>query len=290
MSVRDKNKRTEALLKDLIERSFKVRRDVLEMTTKAGSGHPGGSLSCVDILVTLYFHVMRHEPRNPTWPERDRFILSKGHAAPALYAVLAEAGYFPRAYLQDFRKLGSILQGHPDRNRVPGVENSSGSLGIGLSIANGMALAARLDKRDYRVYVLLGDGECDEGLVWEAAMFAAHYKLDNLVAIIDRNGLQIDGPTEYVLSVEPLSQKWRSFGWHVLEVDGHKHIDLIRVFDEAKTFKGRPSVVIAHTVKGEGVSFMRWIKDYHGKALTEEELKRALTDLEEWRQKCLKDM
>jgi transketolase len=275
----------EANIENLIEKSFKIRKHVLEMTTRARSGHPGGSLSCVEILVTLYFHVMRHNPKNPQWPDRDVFILSKGHAAPTLYAVLAEAGYFPIDELKKFRTLGGILQGHPDRNRTPGVENSSGSLGMGLSIANGIALAGKLDRKDYRVYVLLGDGECNEGLVWEAAMASTHYKLDNLTAVVDRNGLQIDGPTEIVMSIEPLAVKWRAFGWHVIEVNGHDIRALIQAFEEAKNVRFEPTVIIAHTIKGEGVSFMRWIKDFHGKALKEAELREALNDLRLWYEK-----
>ncbi|MDP2901402.1 MAG: transketolase, partial [Candidatus Bathyarchaeota archaeon] len=207
--------------------SRKVRAEVLRATTEAGSGHPGGSLSATDILVTLYWRVLRHDPKNPRWSERDRFILSKGHAAPALYAVLAERGYFPKAELHNLRLHGSMLQGHPDATRTPGVEVSSGSLGNGLSIASGIASAIRLDGMDSRVYCLLGDGECDEGLVWEAAMFAAHRRLDNLTAIIDRNGLQIDGPTEKDVSLEPLADKWRAFNRNVICASGHDHAKLL---------------------------------------------------------------
>jgi transketolase len=269
-------------MKQFLDKSYRIRKHVLEMTTQAGSGHPGGSLSCVDIIVALYFHVMRHDPKNPNWPDRDRFVLSKGHAAPTLYAALAEAGYIPIEELENLRKLGSPLQGHPDRNRVPGVENSSGSLGNGLAIANGMALAAKIDERPYRVYVLLGDGECQEGLVWEAAMFAAHYKIDNLTAIIDRNGLQIDGPTEQVMSIEPLASKWKSFGWNVIEVDGHDILAIIEACEEAKRVRGRPTVIIAYLIKGRGVSFMEWVTSFHGKTLTEEQCKKALQELDAW--------
>ena len=269
-------------LKDLMEKAYRIRRHVLEMTTLAGSGHPGGSLSCVDVIVALYFHVMRHDPKNPSWPNRDRFVLSKGHAAPTLYAALAEAGYVPLDELKTLRKLGSPLQGHPDRNRVPGIENSSGSLGHGLAIANGMAAAAKIDGEDHRVYVLLGDGECQEGLVWEAAMFTAHYKLDNLTAVVDRNGLQIDGPTERVMSLEPLADKWRAFGWHVIEVDGHDIAAIINALEEAKRVKGRPTVVIAHLIKGRGVSFMEWVASFHGKTLAPNDLEKALAELDAW--------
>lgn len=271
-------------LRALMEKAYRIRKHVLEMTTEAGSGHPGGSLSCVDVITALYFHVMRHDPKRPQWPDRDRFVLSKGHAAPALYAALAECGYFPIEELKTLRKFGSILQGHPDRNRVPGVEISSGSLGNGLAIANGMALAGKLDGRSYRVYVLLGDGECQEGLIWEAAMFAAHYKIDNLTAIIDRNGLQIDGPTEKVMSIEPLADKWRSFGWHVIEVDGHDMAAIIDACEEAKRVKGKPTLIIAHLVKGRGVSFMEWVASFHGKTLSPKDLEKALAELDSWYQ------
>jgi transketolase len=267
-------------LKELTEKAYRIRKHVLEITTAAGSGHPGGSLSCVDVIVALYFHVMRHDPKNLGWPDRDRFVLSKGHAAPTLYATLAECGYFPVQELKNLRKFGSILQGHPDRNRVPGIENSSGSLGNGLALANGMALAARIDGKSYRVYALLGDGECQEGLVWEAAMFSAHYKVDNLTAIVDRNGLQIDGPTEQVMSVEPLAGKWRSFGWHVIEVDGHDIPAIIEACELAKEVKGRPTVIIAHLIKGRGVSFMEWVAGFHGKTLSPKDLEKALAELD----------
>jgi len=269
-------------LKELAEKAYRIRRHVLEMTTAAGSGHPGGSLSCVDVITALYFHVMHHDPKNPSLPDRDRFVLSKGHAAPTLYAALAECGYFPVEELKNLRKFGSILQGHPDKNRVPGVENSSGSLGNGLAIANGMALAAKIDGRLYRVYALLGDGECQEGLIWEAAMFAAHYKIDNLTAIVDRNGLQIDGPTERVMSVEPFADKWRSFGWHVIEVDGHDIPAIIGACEEAKRVRGRPTVIIAHLIKGRGVSFMEWVAGFHGKTLSPKDLEKALAELDAW--------
>ncbi|MGD0803283.1 MAG: transketolase [Candidatus Bathyarchaeia archaeon] len=264
----------------LIKISRGIRADALRETTEAGSGHPGGSLSATDILVTLYWEVLRHDPRNPGWPDRDRFILSKGHAAPALYAVLAKRGYFPREELHHLREYESMLQGHPDATRTPGVEVSSGSLGNGLSIASGVASALKLDGRSSRVYCLLGDGECDEGLVWEAAMFVAHRKLDNLTAIIDRNGLQIDGPTEKVLSLEPLADKWRSFNWNVICVNGHDYAKLLAAFDEAKITTGKPTVIIADTVKGKGVSFMEGVVSFHGKACTSTELETACKELE----------
>ena len=257
-----------------------IRADVLRATTEAGSGHPGGSLSAADILVILYWRILRHDPKNPGWPDRDRFILSKGHAAPALYAVLAKRGYFQKEQLHHLREHESMLQGHPDATRTPGVEVSSGSLGNGLSVASGIALALKLDKKTSQVYCLLGDGECDEGLVWEAAMLAAHRKLDNLTAIIDRNGLQIDGPTEKVISLEPLADKWRAFNWHVICVNGHDHKKLIAALDEAKNTFGKPTVIIADTVKGRGVSFMEGVVGFHGKACTQTELETACKELE----------
>jgi len=257
-----------------------LRRHIIEMTAEAGSGHPGGSLSSADIVTALYFKVLRHDPRNPHWPDRDRFILSKGHAAPLLYAALAESGYFPVDELLTLRKLNSRMQGHTDRGITPGVEMSSGALGQGLSFGAGVALAARLDKKGHRTYVLLGDGECDEGQVWEAAMAAAHYKLDSVTAIVDRNGLQIDGWCCDVMNTEPLPDKWCAFGWHVIEVDGHDMGQLIDAFDQAKKVKGQPTVVIARTVKGKGVSFMENVAGFHGKAPTADEAKRALKELE----------
>jgi transketolase len=249
------------------------------MTTKAKSGHPGGSLSAADIITALYFHHLRHDPKNPKWEGRDRFILSKGHVCPALYAALARCGYFPREALWTLRQVGSILQGHPDLTKTPGIETSTGSLGQGLSIGVGMALAARLDGKGYRVYVLLGDGEIDEGQVWEAAMSAAHYKLDNLTAIVDFNGLQLDGFVKDVMSIEPVAEKWRAFGWHTIEVDGHNMREVLDALDAAERIKFKPTVIIAHTIKGKGVSFMENQVQYHGKALTEEQLKMALEEL-----------
>jgi len=255
-----------------------IRKHVINMIFNAGSGHPGGSLSCVDILTVLYFSHMNHNPRNPRWDGRDRFILSKGHAAPALYATLAECGYFPLSNLTSLRKFGSLLQGHPDTH-IPGIEASTGSLGQGLSVACGMALAAKMDNKKNRVYALLGDGECDEGQVWEAALFASHYKLDNLTAIIDRNGLQIDGPTEKILRLEPIAGKWREFGWNILEIDGNRIENIIEGLDTAKMNSGKPTAIIAHTLKGKGVSFMEWINAFHGKTLSKDEMKIALKEL-----------
>jgi transketolase len=257
----------------------KLRRHIITMIGKAGSGHPGGSLSAVEILTALYFKLMRHKPRDPHWEDRDRFILSKGHAAPLLYAVLAECGYFPVEELLTLRQLDSRLQGHTDRTITPGVEMSAGSLGQGLSFALGVALADRLDGQDYRVYVLLGDGECNEGQVWEAAMAASHYSVDNLTAIVDNNGQQIDGWNCDVMSLDPFAAKWQAFGWKVIEVDGHSIPQLIAAFKEAQKVKEQPAVIIAHTVKGKGVSFMENNPDFHGTAPNTMEVEFALKEL-----------
>lgn len=266
-------------ISELEVKAQKIRSHVVKMIYEAGSGHPGGSLSCVEILVGLYFYAMRHDPKNPTWEDRDYFVLSKGHAAPTFYAVLAEAGYFPLTELSSLRKMGSRLQGHPDKLKLPGVEVSSGSLGQGISVANGIALAERLDNRDNFVYVLVGDGECDEGQIWESAMLSSHYNLDNVIAIVDRNGLQIDGPTEKVLCIESIAEKWHAFGWNVIEIDGNQMEEVIGALDQAKRFKGKPTVIIAHTFKGKGVSFMEWIAAFHGRALNKEEMLIALKEL-----------
>ncbi len=270
---------TDQLIEKLNEIALGIRRDLLKMTTKAGSGHPGGSMSSADIIAALYFHHLRYDPKNPKWEDRDRFVLSKGHCCPALYAAMAKAGYFPRETLWTLRKLGSILQGHPDMVRTPGLDASTGNLGLGLSMGIGIALAGRLDRRDYRVYVLLGDGECDEGQVWEAAMAAAHYKIDSLLAIVDLNRIQLDGFTKDIMDLEPIAEKWKAFGWHVLEVDGNDMKEILDGLDMAEQFKQKPTVIIAHTVKGKGVSFMENQVKYHGRALTEEEVKRALEEL-----------
>jgi len=257
----------------------KLRRHIITMIGQAGSGHPGGSLSAVEIMTALYFKLMRHKPLDPQWPGRDRFILSKGHAAPALYAVLAECGYFPVEELMTLRQMGSRLQGHPDRTITPGVEMSSGSLGQGLSFGLGVALAGRLDEQDYRVYVLLGDGECNEGQVWEAAMATAHYNIDNLTAVVDNNGQQIDGWNCDVMSLDPFVAKWQAFGWNVIEVDGHSLPKLIAAFKEAQGVKGQPTVIVAHTIKGKGVSFMENNPDFHGTAPNSIEVELALKEL-----------
>jgi transketolase len=264
-------KLTDLQLQELKGHAMAVRRNILTMVTAAKSGHPGGSLSATDILTTLYFAVMHVSPDQLKDPNRDRFVLSKGHASPVLYATLAEKGFFPIEELLSFRKINSRIQGHPSMEDVPGVDMSTGSLGQGLSAANGMALAAKIDKRDYRVYAVLGDGELEEGQIWEAAMFAAHYKLDNLTIFIDFNGLQIDGPISEVMSPLPIPEKWRAFNWNVIEIDGHDFQAIYGAIETAKTVKGRPTVVVAHTVKGKGVCDMENVADWHGKAPTEEQ-------------------
>jgi transketolase len=266
-------------LPELQEISKRIRRDIIQMIGAAKSGHPGGSLSAVEILVTLYWDVMRHNPAQPEWPDRDRFILSKGHAAPVLYSVMAECGYTPKDQLQTLRKLGSIYQGHPDKRFIPALEASTGSLGEGLSLALGMGLAARADGRPTRIFCVLGDGESQEGQVWEAAMFGSYHKVDNVVAIVDYNGIQLDGFVKDILDVAPLADKWRGFGWHTLEVDGHDIGALQAAFAEAASVKGKPTAVVAHTVKGKGVSFMENNPKFHGVAPTKEEMEKALEEL-----------
>lgn len=256
-----------------------IRADILRMTEAAGSGHPGGSLSAVELMTVLYFNVLNHRPQELEWSERDRFILSKGHACPVVYAVMARSGYFPVEELLTLRKLGSRLQGHPNMKSLPGLESSSGSLGQGLSVANGLALAAKIDKRDYRVYCLMGDGELQEGQIWEAAMTAAHYKLDNVCALVDYNNLQIDGKVEDVKGIAPLKEKWLSFNWHVIEIDGHDLEQVEKAYAEAKQIKGKPSIIIAKTIKGKGVSFMEDVAGWHGKAPNSEELEQALKEI-----------
>lgn len=263
----------------LREKAKTLRIEILKMLTEAGSGHTGGSLSAADIVTALYFYKMRHRPDDPKWIERDRFILSKGHAAPVLYAALALSGYFDKTLLGTLRKLGSPLQGHPCSRKLPGIEISTGSLGQGLSIANGIAMGLKLDKLSSRVYCLLGDGEIQEGQVWEAAMTASHYNLDNLCAIIDNNGLQIDGHCCDVMCVEPIVNKWAAFGWHVIDINGHDMEAIVSALNEAETLKGKPTMIVARTVKGKGVSFFEGKVEYHGLAPTHEELEKALKEL-----------
>ena len=256
-----------------------VRADIVRMTSAAGSGHPGGSLSAVEAMTVLYFTVMNHRPAEPDWADRDRFFLSKGHACPVLYSVMARSGYFPVEELLTLRKCGTRLQGHPSCKTLPGIEVSSGSLGQGLSIANGFALSAKVSGTDRRSYCLLGDGELQEGQVWEAIMTAAHYKLDNVCAVVDYNGLQIDGNVENVMGIAPLEDKWRSFNWHVIECDGHDVSQMMAAYEEAKQTKGKPSVIIMKTIKGKGVSFMENVAGWHGKVPNGEELQKALDEI-----------
>ncbi len=260
-----------------------IRVDIIRMLTEAGSGHPGGSLSATEIVTGLFFHKMRHRPDDPFWADRDRFILSKGHCCPVLYAALAKTGYFPKEELLTLRKLGSRLQGHPypgrPGERLPGVETATGSLGQGLSIAIGMALAGRLAKKTYRVYALLGDGECQAGQVWEAAMLAPKAGLDHLCVIVDRNKIQNDDFVENTLSLEPFRAKWEAFGWHVIEVNGHDISQVLEALEKAEAVKGKPTVIIADTIKGKGVSFMENNPDWHGKAPNREEGERAIQEI-----------
>ncbi len=268
------------LVKELEARVKRLRKKIIKMIYTAQSGHPGGSLSCIDILICLYFHQMKIKPENPLWENRDRFILSKGHAAPALYAALAELGYFPKENLCTLRQVGSTLQGHPDMRKTPGIDMSTGSLGNGLSIGIGMALSARLSKKDYHVYVLIGDGECDEGEVWEAAMAAAKYKLDNLTVICDFNRVQLDGPIDKIMPLDSLSEKWKAFNWNVIEINGHKIEEILKALDEANQTKSKSTIIVAHTIKGKGVSFMEGKFQWHGRAPNKEEYKIALQELE----------
>ncbi len=263
----------------LEEQARQVRIEILKMLTISGSGHTGGSLSAADIATALFFYKMNHRPDNPKWIDRDRFVLSKGHAAPLLYTVLALSGYFETSMLSTLRKVGSKLQGHPSSKLLQGVEVSTGSLGQGLSISNGMALGLRLDNRTSRVYCLMGDGETQEGQIWEAAMSASHYFLDNLCAVVDVNGLQIDGRCCDVMKVEPVADKWKAFGWHVYDIDGHDMKAIVDALDDAEKLKGKPSVLIARTIKGKGVSIFEGKAEYHGLAPTAEELEKALKEL-----------
>lgn len=262
----------------LLEKKANIaRQKIIKVTTEVEGGHLAGSLSCIDILIALYFKVLRHDPCNPCWEDRDRFILSKGHGAPAFYVALAMAGYFPEEELFTLRKINSRLQGHPDCKKLPGVEISTGSLGQGLSVAVGMALGYKYDgKKDAHIYCLLGDGECDEGEIWEAAMFATHYNLTNITAIVDRNGYQIDGKTEEVMSLEPFDLKWKAFGWEVMKIDGHNMSEIVDALNQSR---GRRTVIIANTVKGKGVSFLENNNEYHAKPCCKEDCKRALEEL-----------
>ena len=261
------------------EKALLMRQDILRMVAQAGSGHPGGSLSAADMLAVLYFREMRIDPKNPKDPDRDRFVLSKGHASPVLYAALARRGFIPVEELSTFRRIDSRLQGHPSMKALPFVEMSTGSLGQGISAANGMAIAAKMDRRPLRVYVMIGDGELQEGELWEAAMTASHRKLDNLVALLDYNGLQIDGRIEDVKSLTGIRQRFQAFGWHVIEADGHDVEAIASALDEARGMKGKPSVIIAKTIKGKGVSFMEDQASWHGTAPKPDQLEQALGEL-----------
>jgi len=261
------------------EMAKRIRCHIVRMIARARAGHPGGSLSCADILTVLYFEKMNIDPKRPDWKDRDRLVLCKGHAAPALYSVLAERGFFPVDELMTLREINSRLQGHPDMRKTPGVDISTGSLGQGLSMANGMALAGKLDRKKYKVYAILGDGECQEGQVWEAAMASAHYKLDNIIAFVDRNQLQIDGSTEEVMALEPFAEKWKAFGWNVQVINGHDMAEIGSAVDRAIESKGKPNMIIAKTVKGKGVSFMECNLHFHGNAPSEEEARKALEEL-----------
>lgn len=273
-------------IKKLEEQVRQIRILIVEMLAKAGSGHPGGSLSSAEIITVLFFHILRQKPKDTDWPDRDRFHLSKGHTCPVLYAALAERGYFDKKELFKLRQLGAMLQGHPDR-RTPGIEVASGSLGQGLSVALGMSLAGKIDKKDYRVYCLMGDGEIQEGNIWEAAMAVAHFKCDNLCAILDYNGFQIDGKISDIMALEPLKDKWMAFGWHVVEIDGHNIKEIIEAFNEAADMKGKPTIIIAKTIKGKGVSFMENVVDFHGRTPNEDETKQALQELSKDEEKRL---
>lgn len=267
-------------LKNLEAKATKVRKNIVKMICEAKSGHPGGSLSGTDIVVALYNGIMNIDPKDPKKEDRDRFVLSKGHAAPLLYAVLADKGYIEEDLLLKLRAYGSPLQGHPDMNKVSGVEISTGSLGQGLSVANGMALSAKIYKKDYKTFILMGDGELQEGQVWEAAMTSAHYKLDNLVAFVDYNNLQIDGNVDEIMGVSPIDEKFRAFGWNVLEIDGHNFEEIIEAVSKASKVKGKPTMIVAKTTKGKGVSFMENVCGFHGKAPSTEETEKAVKELE----------
>ncbi|MFH1783758.1 MAG: transketolase [bacterium] len=267
-------------ISDLKKKVGEIRTDIINMISKAGSGHPGGSLSSAELLSALYFSKMKHNPEKVDWPDRDRFILSKGHACPLLYAILAKSGYFASSNLDTLRQTDSILQGHPDRIKTPGVDMSSGSLGQGLSVGVGLALAAKLDRKDWRTYVLMGDGELQSGAIWEAAMSASHYKLDNLCGIVDCNRFQIDGAVEDIMNIGPVVDKWKAFGWNSIEIDGHNLQEILKAYDDAAAAKDKPTVIVANTVKGKGVSFMENVCDWHGKAPDGEQCSQAVREIE----------
>ncbi len=267
-------------VEELKQIAKELRKDIVRMTTEAGSGHPTSSLSCIDILSCLYFSEMNFDSKKPDWADRDRFLMSKGHAVPAQYACLAHAGFFPKSELLTLRKINSRLQGHPDRQKTPGIEISGGSLGQGLSVGNGMAMAGKLDRKNYRVYVLMGDGEQQEGQIWEAAMSGSNFKLDNVCGIIDLNGIQNDEWVEKEKSVQPLADKWRAFNWNVIEIDGHDIGQILSALEKARQTKGKPTVIIAKTIKGKGVSFISDNPDLHGVAVKKEDLQKAFDEIE----------
>jgi transketolase len=256
-----------------------VRCDIIDMICTAKAGHPGGSLSAADIVTALYFRVMRIDPGNPDWPDRDRFILSKGHACPVWYAALAERGFFDMSHLGTLRKMDSILQGHPDMHKTPGIDMTAGSLGHGLSVGLGMALSGKLRKKDYHVWVIIGDGESQEGSIWEAAMAAPKWQLGNLTAILDRNHLQNDDCVDDLMPIEPIADKWRAFGWNVVEIDGHKMEEIVAALENAKSYTGSPTMIIAHTIKGKGVSYMENVCEWHGRAPSQQEAEQALEEI-----------
>lgn len=268
-----------ALLEKLDNKAREVRRDIVTMVHRANSGHVGGSLGATEIVVALYYHLMKHRPDDPQWDDRDRFILSKGHCTPVIYAVLADCGYFPKEDLKTFRRPGSHLQGHPAQHKTPGIDASTGTLGLGISTGVGMALGAKLKKKNHYYYILCGDGEIQEGQVWEAAMFANKYKLDNIIAFVDRNYLQTDGNSEKVMPLDPLKPKWESFGWEVFEIDGNDFTQIIQTVEEARNIKGKPTMIIANTVKGKGVSFMENEASWHGTPPGKEDFDKAIKEL-----------
>jgi transketolase len=266
-------------VKELEQMAVIIRCDIIDMICTAAAGHPGGSLSAADVVTALYFRVMRIDPQNPDWPDRDRFILSKGHACPVWYAALAERGYFDKSHLKTLRRMGSILQGHPDMRKTPGIDMTAGSLGHGLSAGLGMALSGKLQHKDYHVFVIIGDGESQEGSIWEASMAAPNFKLDNLTAILDYNHLQNDYSVDDIMPIHPAVDKWQAFGWHVIDIDGHDMAQVVAALEEAKSHKGKPTMIVANTVKGKGVSYMENVCEWHGRAPCQEEADQALEEL-----------
>ena len=266
-------------VEELEQMAVTIRCDIIDMICTAAAGHPGGSLSAADVVTALYFRIMRLDPQNPDWPDRDRFILSKGHACPVWYAALAERGYFDKSHLKTLRQMGSILQGHPDMRKTPGIDMTAGSLGHGLSAGLGMALSGKLQQKDYHVFVIIGDGESQEGSIWEASMAAPHFKLDNLTAILDYNHLQNDYSVDDIMPIHPPVDKWQAFGWHVIDIDGHDMAQVVAALEEAKSHQGTPTMIVANTVKGKGVSYMENVCEWHGKAPCQEEADQALEEL-----------